>query len=705
MTAHLKLVSFNPNPELSPRSNLKKFIAYCRDELTLWADTSASHTSNSNSNSNTLFCWESSTWPDGQSARRLRFTNQANTGLHWSVEPAPDQLIHPAMIDVVKAYLRYRHTLKPHGNAGRELQAFRALTQALVEDMQTPDITQLRERHFQRAGELLDDYSARQSIIVSMLQALELLSEMLIVPAEVVHWQNPFLGARSYTNLKGSNAPAAVKLAKAADQDAFFSIADVFSRPVSQLDDSDIMVTSVTALLLSAPMRIGETLHWRKDCLRTDKDKNGVDQRYLAYYAPKTKSYVRKAVPTTMGEVAQEAVDRLVEITEEGRRLACYMESNPTKFYRHANCPAVSDDQVMTPKQVSEALGFANTRASEEFLKKYTGNYSLKGFTLDSLWQIVLAEHRKQNPHFPYQEKPTNGLKPLKMSESLMCFQRMQFGVRAGKSPVLLAPFNPDHYRKRLDGAVKPDRKNTRPMCFFTKHGFDSARLNPHSLRHFVNRLAKQGGMSIEAITEWSTRASIQQSRTYLHETPEQIRDRAATLHGHKQQQQHLAPVTEEKAESYGMGPYHRSRYGICRRSWRAGPCIKFADCTNCSELLACKGDKIALEAIKGDLKHMSRTREAAQRAVAAGERSGGLWLAKAEPQIIRLVELVNIMENPDIPDGSPIQMLGTDFSHESVLIAEKAQEAGVQLLDKEQLAIEYGQDLMDCLAMLASEI
>jgi len=152
------------------------------------------------------------------------------------------------------------------------------------------------------------------------------------------------------------------------------------------------------------------------------------------------------------------------------------------------------------------------------------------------------------------------------------------------------------------------------------------------------------------------------------------------------------------------MGPYHRSRYGICRRNWRVGPCIKFADCTNCSELLACKGDKIALEAIKDDLRHMLSTREAAERAISSGERSGGLWLAKAEPQIARLVELVKIMENPDIPDGSPIQVKGTDFSHESELVAKKVEEAGVELLDKQQLVIEYGQDLIECLNMLAGK-
>ncbi len=691
MATNLKLVSFNPNPELSPAMNLKQFVAYCRNELTLWDD-------------NQNFYWEASVWPHSYRKSRIRFTNHANSKLHPSVKPGPDQLIQPALMDVLKAYLRYRHSLKPHRNISRELQAFRALEQALVEDMLTPDITQLHKRHFQRATQLLINCSSRQYVLQSLLQILILLSEKLIVTAEVFLWQNPYVGSQSYERTKGGSAPAAVKLKKVANQDAFLSIADIFSQPLSQLDDSDIMVTSITALLLSAPMRIGETLHLRTYCLRSDHDKSGTLQRYLAYYVPKTQSYTRKPVPATMGEVAQEAVDRLLNITEEGRRLALYMESKPTKFYRHANCPPVPDDQLLTPVQVAQALGFKHRSACDTFLKKYTGNYVLTGFTLDSLWQIVLAEHQKLNPYFPYQEKPVGDHTPLKMSESLMCFRRLQLGARVSTSPVLLAPFNPSHYRNRLDGTVKTDRNNQRPLCFFTKHGFNPMRLNSHSLRHFVNRLAKQGGMSIEAITEWSSRASIQQTRTYLYESPEQRRDRADTIHGIKQEHQTLAPVTEEEADKYGMGPYHRSRYGICRRNWRVGPCIKFADCTNCSELLACKGDKIALEAIKDDLRHMLSTREAAERAISSGERSGGLWLAKAEPQIARLIELVKIMENPDIPDGSPIQVKGTDFSHESELVAKKVEEAGVKLLDKQQLVIEYGQDLIECLNMLSGK-
>lgn len=688
MATHLKLVSFNPNPLLSPSSNLRNFIRYCQDELTLWQDERD-------------FSWGAAYWPNTAASSRIRFTNLDNAGIHPSIAPSNQQLIHPALIDVLKSYLRYRHTLNPHRNIARELQAFRALDKAMTEDMDPPDITEVRFRHFQRAAELVKGMSARQNILTSLLQILSLLSEKLIVPAEVIRWRQPYVKVESYENLKGSNAPAEVKLAKAADQDAFFSIADVFSKPLSQLDDSDIMVTSITALLLSAPMRIGESLHWRSDCLRSDTDKNGVLEYYLAYYVPKTRSYARKGVPTTMAEVAREAVERLINITEEGRRLAAYMETNPKQFYRHSSCPNVPDDQELTRDQVAQALGFMHRKACEDFMRKRTGSYSLTGFTLNSLWEIVLAEHRENNPHFPYQVRPDGELKPLKMSESLMCFRRLQLGARVSTSPVLLASFNPDYYRKRLDGAVKPDRNNQRPLCFFTKHGFDPMRLNSHSLRHFINRLAKQHGMSIEELTEWSSRASVRQTRTYLHETHEQKLERSSLIMNTMQEHQTLAPVTEEEAASYGYGPFHRSRYGICRRSWRAGPCNKFADCTNCSELLACKGDKIALVAIKGDRDNMVRTFEAARVAIHNGERSASLWMQKATPQIQRLNELVGIMENPDIPDGTPIALTGTDFNHESLIIQDQAVKAGVELLNKEKLALEYGDDLIECLKTL----
>ncbi|RYF35359.1 MAG: hypothetical protein EOO38_28945 [Cytophagaceae bacterium] len=107
------------------------------------------------------------------------------------------------------------------------------------------------------------------------------------------------------------------------------------------------------------------------------------------------------------------------------------------------------------------------------------------------------------------------------------------------------------------------------------------------------------------------------------------------------------------------------------------------------------------METIKNDLANISSTRTAALKAIDAGERSASLWLEKSRHQEQRLIALVDVMENPEIPDGSPIQMTGTDFSHEARLVGTKAKEAGVELLQKEQVVRDHGKNLLECLEML----
>lgn len=485
------------------------------------------------------------------------------------------------------------------------------------------------------------------------------------------------------------------------DQDALLAIAEVFSKGANEtLEDSDVMVTCVTGLLLSAPMRIGETKRFRTDCLHSDLDKNGDRQHYLAYWVPKPKIFARKPIPKSMSAITIESINRLLSITHEGRALACYLESNPKKFYRHSDCPNVPDDQELTPAQVAQALGMDGIKGCHNFIKRHTGNFSLTGFTLNTLWQLVMAENRAINPHFPYQEPLTSSsVTPLKMSESLMCFRRHQLSTRKPTSPVVLQPFDSNAYGSRL----KSGREKVESMSFFTRLGYGSIKLKSHSIRHLLNRLGRKSGMSVEFLTDWSSRASTKHTRTYLHDDPNHAATQGAIIFKTTQEQEPQQPVTSDEAALYGQGPFHRSRYGICRRSWRMGPCNKFADCLNCSELLMCKGDKIAAEIIKLDLDNLVQTYEAAQQAIENGERAASRWTEKAAPQIARLNQLLEIFNSPSIPDGSPIEMAGEDFSHEKAVISEKAKTAGVRLLDKQQLGIEYGEELLACLELLKS--
>lgn len=678
-------IQFTPKRELTAHKNLERFIAFARDQLILWSDLDG-------------FYWQEYVWPTTH--RKIRFTNLEHFDLHPRAYPDQHQLMHPGFADTAKAYLRYRHSLSPTKDIARTMAAMRVIEYALRQDMAIPDITKFEERHWEISVRALEGFKHRQFICGAILRVLGTFSDLYVLIGNQRFWRNPYVGVHGYDAINGTRAPNEVKAKKVPNQDALIAIAEVFSRYNKYQLDADVMITCVTALLMSAPIRFGEILRFRTDCLRSEKDKNGEIQYYLVYWVPKTRQFARKAVPKSMIDITKTAIKRLMEITQEGRLLARYMETNPTKFYRHKNCPNVADDQELTSDQIAKALGFSGKRGCNEFIKRHTGSYAMNGFTLDILWQMVLIEHRSLNPHFPFQEAPQSSThSPLRMSESLFCFRRFQFATRMCTSAVLLAPFNRGVYGKRLTtGSEKSES-----MSFFARHGYQKIKVISHSFRHLLNRLGRNSGVSLEMLTEWSSRASTRQTRVYLEDDPASAAVKGANVLGTTQEQEPKAPITDQEAELYSQGPYHRSRYGLCRRSWRAGPCNKFADCLNCSELLMCKGDKLAAESVKQDHDNLVRTYSAAQKAVACGERAASLWTEKAGSQILRLNQLINILGDQSIPDGSPIEIVGRDFNHENVILAEKAEKAGVRLLDKETLGITYGDELLACLELLRS--
>ncbi|MFJ3366601.1 integrase [Pseudomonas sp. NPDC086251] len=680
-----KIVNFTPKHELSAQQNLRDFIVMARESLTLWADLEG-------------FAWDSVRWPTTDTA--IRFTCFEHRNLHPSRYPEKHQVMHPEFAEVAKAYLRYKCTLRPQKRGQAEMLALRTIEYVLRQDMLVPDITKFGQRHWEAAVSTLEPLTTRQETCCFILTILKTLADFCILTVDPSFWKHPYRRLNGYNAANGTNAPNEARSKKAPEQDTLLAIAEVFSQGTNaSQEDSDIMVTCVTGILLSAPMRIGETLRLRTDCLHEAMDKNGDLQYYLAYWVPKSRHFARKAIPKTMSAITKEAIKRLSEITMDGRLLARYMETDPLHFYRHTDCPNVPDDQELSRDQVAKALGFASRKSSEDFIKKHTNSYSLTGFTLDSLWKIVLIEHRARNPHFPFQEAPYNSVQlPLRMSDSLMCFRRLQL-AKLTTSPVLLAPYTNLTYGQHL----ATEGKAAESMNFFNRNGYGNIKLLSHTLRHLLNRLGRSSGISVDMLTEWSSRAHSQQTRTYLHDDPIKAASKGAVLLGTAQEQAPMEPVSNEEVEHYGQGPFHRSRYGICRRSWRAGPCNKFADCLNCSELLMCKGDRIAAKIIKLDRDNLVLTYTAAQQAIAEGERAASLWTEKAGPQIDRLNQLLAILHNPEIPDGSPIEMAGEDFSHERLIVSEKAEAAGVKLLDKNKLRITYGDGLLACLELLRS--
>ena len=92
---------------------------------------------------------------------------------------------------------------------------------------------------------------------------------------------------------------------------------------------------------------------------------------------------------------------------------------------------------------------------------------------------------------------------------------------------------------------------------------------------------------------------------------------------------------------------------------------------------------------------------QAAQRAIDNGERAASRWTEMARFQIERLNDLIQILRDPNIPDGSPIEISGSDFSHERSILESKIEKKKPKRLQRKTAAIEYSQDLLDCLESL----
>ncbi|WP_247841547.1 hypothetical protein [Pseudomonas sp. MWU12-3103b] len=639
------------------------------------------------------FNWSDNVWvlPRG----RLRFVNLQNAGLHKSVTPSASQQLAPEFIEFAKAYIVETRRGSATKVPSKDLSIIMVVEQALIEVDGYADITRLSEQHLDRASAIIKEtYVDLLGMGAALKNLVDEVTKHNITSSGIRHWQHPFRGLRE----PGATYDRETKLPL---DETLLALAEIFANGhTGDLNDEATYITSITAIFLSAPFRINEQSWLKSVSLEEDFDTLGQPQKFLRHYSPKINKIVTKEIPQVMASHCEEAFRRLEKITEEGRKLARYYESGAKDFYPHETCPDVPPNQVLTRDQAVAALGRPTLKSAENLMKWMEGHRKLTGWTLRTLWASVVEYHKKNNPFFPYQVDPRLcSITPPKMSESLLCFREFQLADGFATSPIFLAPINGDYYNKRLSqNNVSKLNGKTYPS-FLHRHGYENITLKSHQLRHFLNTAAEEAGVAIERITAWSGRASVQQSRTYMHKDPKrtarEIGDRLIpvtdTTH---------TPITEQEYSILGKGPHITTRYGICTHPWTVSACEKAADCLNCSELLHCKGHKNSLKAVERERAHVAENLEAALKEIEAGNRAATRWVDRHQLYLVRLDEIVAMHKNPAIPDGSPVQMVGHDFTHAKRILTTKHPE----LLESSGLSDVYSDDLLSCLKELMEE-
>lgn len=595
-----------------------------------------------------------------------------------------DQWLDPAFIDLAKAFVKLQHVANPKlGRSGhiKRLQTLRHLEVALLDLKGTANPLEIDLGVLDAAAALAKKNlgsSSSHKVGTELAIFARVMARIGVCPATAEHWSNPNKQAKNVSFDLDRSAELA-RQKRLPDHEAIYALADIFNRDLDTSDprvQMDIVTTSACALLMSAPSRGQEILRLPVNLVIEETDKFGQEQMGLRLHASKGFGAYVKWVWSGMAPVAAKAIERLVAMGSEARKLARHLENPATcgRFYRHSECPSVPDDRLLTRDEVCQALGIGQNNPTSALvgrsLSAANGTY-----TLQSLWEgYVLPEHRKRCPYFPYVSAADRALGQkggLKFSEALFCVLRHQLSQNALTSPVLLSI--PNLARLGFDLSPSDDRVTIFGRYGFTDADGDALKITSHQFRHLLNTEAQRSGLSDEQIAHWSGRLRVSQNSAYDGQENEERVEKSRAVVEAVQASIGLKPgsgdhwvvvvphlrsatdITDIQPKLSGL----KTLYGECHHDWAFAPCEGFVACLDCNEHACIKGSDEDAQTKLGRLRklHASVQLEVVKaEAEASANIDGQEWLDVQTRYAAKVAQLISILESEDVPDGSVVR-------------------------------------------------
>ena len=621
---------FVPKAQLSSRQRLDEFILMCRDRLTVFgADLD----------------WFSNAWPGVGN-----FTKKGAPSRGYTEE----QLLNAGIIPFAKAYVRYQQGHNPN-KLKNEFKAIRCIEAALLEIKGSADITLTDISVLDEAAKVARTYDASSyQAGISLVKLVEFLNESRIIPAPIA-WKNP---VKKPKEIHRTDDVAKLRREEKMPHDYMLeAMAEMFNNDLQGARDR--FTTSIFALCMCAPSRITEVQDLPVNCLYREIDAKGIERTGLRFYAGKGYESDIKWIPTPMVQIAEEAVRRLTEMSEPGRKLAKWLESHPDKFYRHENCPNVGENQQLTNEQACQALGVSASGNARDALKTafrgyepYGEIYARKGFVTLSFLNGFM--HSKLPKGWPWLNKERH----IKYSEALCCFRQNELRLDMPPRPIIVWAPGKSTFTSDINYIDGQERS------IWERNGYKNPDGTPismtsHQVRHYLNTLAQRGSLGQLDIAKWSGRANIHQNATYNHMTADEHVEmaREAGIGVALTKIRENTPVTLADLDAVGEGIAHITIFGFCVHDYSMLPCQKHRDCLNCTEQVCVKGDAGKLERLKSHRESIRIQLIKAQAANEDGIYGADRWSQHQIKTLERVDQLIVILESKDTPDGTIIRL------------------------------------------------
>lgn len=641
------VIFFRPRIELDASENLDGFVESCRNNLTIFgADLDFAD--------NVWDITETLKLKGGGKKRERLVFSTLETANDKSPTWMSDQFRPFA-----KGYMRYMQGFRPTKAVGSRLAALRTLEAALSENGLTADPIRTDALILNRAAQLIiDRYLAENAYRVG--SQLEMIANFLVenrlitIPTQ---W-------RSFIRRPGDT----VRVGKEFDkrrQEKMPSNASLDALPkIFRLarDPFDVIISSIAAMMCSAPDRISEVLLLPERCEVRQNSGKGKEESYgLRWWPAKGADPMVKWIVPSMVSVVQESIEKIRRITDEARIIAKWYELHPDEIYLEPESEYLRSQEWLSLEQVARMLGMSGRSASGTWCRSKGLERRIEGRLVSvrfSDFQKVVVAMLPEG--FPIIGHETG----LKYSEALLIVQTNALSNQRGTSRCMIESISINQVNTGLGSRVAHGFPS-----IFTRFGFaepDGApiKITSHQFRHYLNTLAQAGGMSQLDIAKWSGRKDIQQNAVYDHVTPAQMLLKIRDAIGDESRM--FGPLAEiptkvliprDEFARLRIPTAHTTDIGFCVHDYTMSPCQLHRDCIHCEDLICVKGDEEKTQRLRQSLEEARSLLGKAEDAVGEGYAGGDRWVEHHKSAVDRLSQLCSIMDDQSVPLGSIVQL------------------------------------------------
>jgi hypothetical protein len=706
---------FTPKHKLDYQRNYADFIAFVKNDLTLFGDHEFK------APLGTQKGWECDKWSwDTVRGKKLTivFGNSVNRSKYISFKQP--------FSDFAKAYVRYEQSLNHKDSttwASSLVWIYNALEEnASQNDRTTVDVMRLNNTVINRVEEQIKNcgFSAggKRNIGQSFKKVLKFIKDKRF-KLDLQDWSNPF-PRPSDSKIKFDKDSRKEEEDKCPSDYQMLQVADAFHKAKTPRQK---YFTSLCVMLMCQPSRHVELNGLAVNSLQ----KSDKGRLYLMWNPAKGGDPVKKWVPKLLEDAVQQAFDRLVDISEPARAAAKFAHNNPETFFVHEQCITPADfpqDKPLTYEQFAKAMGFktgksarcahiswatygnnikwinnliSNLNRVSDWKKELCGGatilpdngvvdrYSklptgcfIRFPTYSDLRAIIDEQHRTK-------DFPNYG--DTKLWDCITLVRENEFHKEFDVKPFSWLMTGHGAVNDAI-GSERPSGENVIESIFdelsITDEDGSRLLLTTHQPRHWLNTKLKLAGEEDWLIAKWSGRADIEQNKAYDGRTQEQ-KSRLTKRIGHVvngegvvtvvQANQFLSPYTSESPppaivlhdlglpvslKSLGInrtGVAQFTGLGFCVHNYAESPCVKNGDCVVCSDHECLKGLPNTLE----ELKSLEKLYE--EQLVDAKIKSddnvfgADRWVTASGFRLLKIKTIIAMLEDPKRPDGTPVRV------------------------------------------------